>query len=154
LVVDARQLLKLSVTQLEALYRTSPAGEIPRGEGKGTVLFAPGTRIGEAMARFFTRTTWQGKVFDPERGELLNEVTPFGVRAIRAKVYQGPSRADGKECIVLDYSKTSLIARWVRDEIRLVAPGLYLGVAYVGPLKVVHFALSFLPGRHAERPLR
>ena len=25
---------------------------------------------------------------------------------------------DGKECIVLDYSETSLLAHWIRDEIR------------------------------------
>jgi hypothetical protein len=142
-VVNAPQLLELSVGELAALYRASPAGEIPRGEGKGTVLFAPGTAVSAGIAAYFTRTTWQGKVFDPDRGELLNLITPFGVQAIRAKVYPGPSRADGQECIVLDYSKTSRVARWIRDEIRLVAPGLYLGVAYVGPFKVVHFALSF-----------
>jgi len=60
-------------------------------------------------------------------------------------VYKAPSWLDQKECIVLDYSHTSLIAHWVRDEIRLVAPDLYLGVAYLGKLKVAHFALSFAP---------
>ena len=28
---------------------------------------------------------------------------------------------DQKECIVLDYSETSLLAHWVRDEIREVS---------------------------------
>jgi hypothetical protein len=27
---------------------------------------------------------------------------------------------DGKECIVLDHSDTSLLAHWIRDEIRAV----------------------------------
>jgi hypothetical protein len=50
---------------------------------------------------------------------------------------------DNKECIILDYSETSLVGHWVRDEMRLVAPGLYLGKVYWGkkPLPV-HFALE------------
>jgi len=133
----------MSHHELDDLYRNSPAGEIPRGEGHGTVLVAPGTELAEAAAQFVQRFGWQGKVFDPDRGELRNEVGPFGAKAIVAKVYQGVSWFDGKEAIILDYSQTSLIAHWVRDEIRLVAPGLYLGIAYLGHVKVVNFALSF-----------
>ena len=33
---------------------------------------------------------------------------------------------------MLDYSKTSLIAHWIRDEIREVSPGIYLGLVYLG----------------------
>lgn len=44
---------------------------------------------------------------------------------------------------MLDYARTSLLARWVRDEIRLVAPDLYLGVASLRTVPVVHFALRF-----------
>jgi hypothetical protein len=39
---------------------------------------------------------------------------------------------DAKECIVLDYSETSLVAHWVRDEIREVALHIYLGKVYLG----------------------
>jgi hypothetical protein len=53
---------------------------------------------------------------------------------------------DGRECIVLDYSKSWLVARWIRDEIREVAPGQYLGVVFVGRVKVLNFALR-LPAR-------
>ena len=63
--------------------------------------------------------------------------------AIVAKVYQSPSWLDGKECTVLDYSETSLIAHRVRDEIREVAPGLYLGVVFWGREKILNFALNF-----------
>ena len=31
---------------------------------------------------------------------------------------------------MLDYSKTSLVAQWIRDEIRQVAPKIYLGQVY------------------------
>jgi hypothetical protein len=42
----------------------------------------------------------------------------------------GPSWLDGKDCIVLDYSETSLLAQWILDEIRQIEPGLYLGKVY------------------------
>jgi hypothetical protein len=143
LSIDGQQLQKMSQAQLDELYRSSPAGEIPRGEGNGTLLIAPGTKLSDLAARLVRHFAWQGKVFDPERGELRNEVTPFGVKAVAAKVYKGPSWFDENECIILDYSRTSLIAHWVRDEIREVAPGLYLGIAYLNRIKVANFALSF-----------
>jgi hypothetical protein len=58
-------------------------------------------------------------------------------------VYKDASWFDRKETIVLDYSKTSLIARRVRDEIREVAPGVYLGVVFWGKGKLLHFSLAF-----------
>jgi hypothetical protein len=72
-----------------------------------------------------------------KKGELLNKIFPFGIRAIKAL-----SWVDNKECIVLDYSKTSLLARVIRDEIREVSPGLYLGVIFWGKKKTINFALE------------
>jgi hypothetical protein len=74
---------------------------------------------------------------------LKNRVTPFGLHAVTAKVFKGPSWHDNKECIILDYSETSLVGKWVRDEMRLVAPQLYLGKVYWAkkPLPI-HFALE------------
>ena len=84
--LDVEQLLKMSQAQLDELYRSSPAGDIPRGEGNGTLLIAPGTKLSDLAARIVRHVAWQGKVFDPERGELRNEVTPFGIKAVAAKV--------------------------------------------------------------------
>jgi hypothetical protein len=85
---------------------------------------------------------WQGKVFDPPEGTLKNKVSPLGVRAIRARVYVGDSWLDrGTEAIVLDYSRTSLVARWIRDEIREVAPGLWLGKVFVWKWHALDFTL-------------
>ena len=61
-------------------------------------------------------------MFDGEKGVLRNKILPFGLNAIIAKVYKGDSWLDGKECIVLDYSDTSLVAHWIRDEIREIQP--------------------------------
>jgi hypothetical protein len=97
------------------------------------------------IANFVSHFAWQGKVFDPEKGVLRNKITPFGLNAILAKVYKGESWLDGKECIVLDYSETSLLAHWIRDEIREVAPRTYLGKVYWSKKRLVDFALEF-PG--------
>jgi hypothetical protein len=136
-------LLSMSQAQLDQLYRHSPPGEIPDGAGEGAVLFAAGTPLARVAARFVWTFFWQGKVFDRERGELRNRVTIFRMLAVKARVYPGPSRLDGGESIILDYSRTSLLARWVRDEIREVAPGVYLGLAYLFGIRVVAFALVF-----------
>jgi hypothetical protein len=82
-------------------------------------------------------------VFDPASGTLKNRILPLGLNAIIAKVYKGPSLLDGKECIVLDYSETSLVAHWVRDEIRLISPGLYLGKVYWDKDRLIDFTLKF-----------
>jgi hypothetical protein len=143
LAVDVPQLLQMSSDELDALFRSSDCGEIPRGEGDGTVLIAPGTKLEGPAEKLIHLIAWQGKVFDPEKGELRNEILPFGVEAIRAKVYKEASWLDQKETIVLDYSKTSLVAHWIRDEIREVSPGVYLGLVYWQRDRILHFALKF-----------
>ena len=73
---------------------------------------------------------------------LRNRITALGLNAIVAEVYLGKSLLDDKPCVVLDYSKTSLVAKWIRDEIRLVAPHLYLGRVYWDNKPTLHFALE------------
>ncbi|GHB80872.1 hypothetical protein GCM10010347_59640 [Streptomyces cirratus] len=146
---DVDQLMALSRPALDDLFRTSRAGEIPVGDARGTVLVGRGAVVSKLAARLARLVAWKGKVFDAERGELRNRVTPLGVRAIRAKVYRGASRLDDGECTVLDYSRTSLLAHWIRDEIREIKPGVYLGIVYWGRRKVLNFALSY-PGSQAS----
>jgi hypothetical protein len=141
--VDVQDLLGMSTDELDELFRASPAGEIPDGEAEGTVLRAPGTSISEPAAKLLHVMAWQGKVFDRERGELRNEIGPLGFKAVRAKVYKEASWLDGKEAIILDYSKTSLVAQWIRDEIREVSPRLYLGLVFWDKTKILHFSLKF-----------
>ena len=118
-----RNSLRCRRDQLDEIFRNSPAGEIPRGEGEGTAIIAPGTHISSEIARLVNLFTWKGKVFDPVKGELRNKILPLGHKAIVAKVYNDKSWFDQKECVVLDYSKTSLVAKWIRDEIREVGSG-------------------------------
>jgi hypothetical protein len=141
---DVPQLLKMSQADLDALFTASPAGPIPEGQANGTAIVAPGTVFSPEIAQFVNLFAWQGKVFDPKSGTLKNRIGPFGLNAIIAKVYKDASWLDGKECIVLDYSETSLVAHWIRDEIRLIqAPGLYLGKVYWDKSRLIDFALQF-----------
>jgi hypothetical protein len=140
---DVPQLLKMSQAQLDELFTKSAPGKIPDGEADGTAIVAPGTKYNKEIARFINHFAWQGKVFDAKKGVLKNRITAFGLNAIIAKVYKAPSWLDGKECIVLDYSETSLVAKWIRDEIRQIGPGLYLGKVYWGKKRLIDFALKF-----------
>jgi hypothetical protein len=143
MAVTIAEMLKMSQAQLDDLFTKSPVGEIPNGEAKGTAIVAPGTTYTQDIANFINHFAWQGKVFDPAKGVLRNKILPFGLNAIIAKVYKDPSWLDNKECIVLDYSETSLLAHWVRDEIREVAPHTYLGKVYLGKKRLIDFALEF-----------
>ena len=143
MVDDVEKLLKMSQTELDALFTNSLVGNIPDGEADGTAIVAPGTTFSPAIAKFISHFAWQGKVFDAKKGVLKNRILPFGLNAIIAKVYKGPSWLDGKECIVLDYSDTSIIAQWIRDEIREIEPKLYLGKVYWEKKRLIDFALKF-----------
>ena len=140
---DVDKLLTMPQEQLDALFTASPAGPIPDGEAEGTAIVAPGTAYSANIARFISNFAWQGKVFDAKKGVLRNKILPLGLNAIIAKVYKGESWLDGKECIVLDYSDTSLLAHWIRDEIREISPGVYLGKVYWGKQRLIDFVLQF-----------
>jgi hypothetical protein len=140
---DVQQLLKMSQAQLDELFTSSEAGDIPDGEATGTAIVAPGTTYSPDIARFINLFAWQGKVFDAKNGVLRNKILPLGLNAIIAKVYKANSWLDDKECIVLDYSDTSLVAHWIRDEIREISPGVYLGKVYWGKQRLIDFALEF-----------
>ena len=140
---DVQRLLKMSQGQLDELFSSSEPGDIPDGEATGTAIVAPGTTYSPDIAKFINLFAWQGKIFDAKNGVLRNKILPLGLNAIIAKVYKADSWLDGKQCIVLDYSDTSLVAHWIRDEIREISPGVYLGKVYWGKQRLIDFALEF-----------
>ena len=140
---DVAQLLAMTQAQLDELFRASPPGDIPDGPAKGTAIIAPGTKYSERIADLINHFGWQGKVFDAQKGVLKNKILFFGLEAILARVYKDKSWFDGEECIVLDYSETSLLAHYIRDEIRLIGPGFYLGKVYWGKDRLIDFCLQF-----------
>lgn len=143
MAMTSAELLLKPGAQLDEIYRRCTPGPMPAGDAIGTALIFTGTWAARPMAWMVRKIFWQGKVFDRSRHTLVNKITPIGIRAIHASVYKGKSWLDGAESIILDYSRTSLIAWFVRDEIREIAPGLYLGQAYVGKARFIRFAVAF-----------
>ncbi|GGU68185.1 hypothetical protein GCM10010211_36820 [Streptomyces albospinus] len=141
MALSETDLLKAGDAGLLELFRKSPPGVIPKGplEGTGIVRWG-GRRLTGSLARFVRLALWRGKVIDHE-GYLSNRLTAFDVLAVLAQVYKGPSMLDDRDCIVIDYSRISLAARAVRDEMRQVGPDLYLGVVWLFGLRVGWFTL-------------
>jgi hypothetical protein len=134
------QLLRMTGPELESLYRQGQAPAILAGRVRGTAILAPGTGRNRAMA-IGTRAVWQGKVFDPSGTAAVNRF--FGLPVIRAQVYQDQSWLDGAPALVLDYSQTSRLYARNRDEVRQVAPGLYLGLMYARTLPLPSLRMYF-----------
>lgn len=122
------------------------AGPLPTGEMRGTAIVA-GSQLSRIMAKLARMFAWQGKVFDifaadGTAGVLVNKITLLSLTFIVAKVYRDASWMDDKETIVIDYSSTSFFFGKVRDEIREVEPGVYLGKVWWGKTRIMDFALT------------
>lgn len=102
------------------IYRAAPAGAVPSGVKNGWVTST--TPIQPLTPAF-----WLGKTFytGPDGGQLTNRVTGADIAGWPANVYRAPSRVDGEQTWVLDY--TPAITPQVYDEIREVVPGVWLG---------------------------
>ena len=143
-MLTARDLPSMRGKQLDALFANASVGDIPVGKGRGQALMATGTFAARALLTITRLLAWQGKVFDGPSHTLRNLISPFGFKAITADVYVDASLLDERPCIVLDYSKTSRVAGWVRDEIREIGPGLYVGLVCAGTRRLpIRFSLEF-----------
>jgi hypothetical protein len=155
-------LAQLDLSALDALYRR---GGVPAalgsldGEPRCRMLAVRGLDHGQALrvvrdlarARFFP---WRGKSFrstdDPGHGEGINRVRLAGRRRwfpFRTRIE--PSDVDGAPCILLDYDLPANPApiRRLRDELREIAPGLFLGPARIAGRTVLYFACDTRQGR-------
>jgi len=144
--LDLASLRRMSEAELQALYRQGSVAGLPAGRVRGTVLPAPGTRRNAAMS-VGARLIWQGKIVE-EGGEIaVNRF--FGVPSIRGRLYQGESWFDGGPSLILDYAGTSRVYARNRDEIRLIGPGLYLGMMHTRtepqPSLSMYFVLEVEP---------
>ncbi len=137
--------LSLSRDELDQIYKNAEPGTIPGGDTRGTAIVT-GSLLAKSYAAFARLFSWQGKVFDLfaadcDKGLLINKITPFSLSFIVAKVYRDKSWMDGKDTIVIDYSTTSFFAKKIRDEIREIEPGIYLGKVWFGKKRILDFAL-------------
>jgi hypothetical protein len=118
-------LVRMNRCQLEELYRNAQIGCPPCGVANGRAIINPGSRF-TVPASHAIRVLWQGKVIQNDM--MVNRV--FGLRAVHARVYTGESWLDGKPSIIMDYAGTSKLFPDIRDEVRELSPGLYLGVTH------------------------
>jgi hypothetical protein len=116
----------LSCSQLEELYAQAPAAPIPVGFVRGRVLVLSGYRFPRANKKI-TSLIWKGKCFE-EDGTFINQWAGF--RAVRSEATVGPSYYDGKPSLVLEYPAWVPYFGKMRDEVREIAPGLYLCMAF------------------------
>jgi hypothetical protein len=147
--MDLEDLLDQSPSELDRIFSRAEAGPIPQGDAEGEAILCSGSLWARVVARFVHELAWKGKIFrQHEPGDattLENKIGPDGVPAILARVYFASSWYDQKKCIVLDYSKTSFLARKIRDEMRLVdgSSQTYLGKVWWGRMHLCEFALRF-----------
>jgi len=126
---------------LEAIYRQAEPGAVPQVYLRGKAIYCTESFLSGPKSAV-TGAFWHGKEFHPCDGMLINQW--LGVKAVRARVYLGSSWLDGKPSIIMDYRGVSRVV-WknVRDEIREVAPGVYLGVMYEEKSCCAHMRMFF-----------
>jgi hypothetical protein len=124
--VSSESFLVLPEEALIGLYRGAGVGDVPCGWVDGRAIPRPGSRLSPWLSRG-AQLVWQGKTF---RGDATAINRFFGTNVIEGEVFLGTSWLDGQEALVLDYGRTSWIYGRYRDEIRMISPGLYLGLMY------------------------
>lgn len=163
------QLRLMGQDDLDVMYSRLSSGPFPVGVYEGTVVFDDGddnvienilARIDgsgrlESFVKKLGLSLWKGKTFRPETKSLTNRVG--GQNHFVAPVFCGKSLLDSrKESIVFDYSNAAVVADYdpkldwlmtgfglnVRDEVRMVKPGMYLGRAYVHKAYALNFILT------------
>lgn len=121
------QLVRMDPGTLNQVYQQGCSVALPPGPIRGRVIVFPGSALAAPSSKV-ARLIWQGKVIGDGGDTVVNRF--FGVRAIKGQIYQAESWLDGRPAVIIDYSNTSLVYAKYRDEIRLVAPGIYLGLMY------------------------
>lgn len=110
----------------ESLFRQGDLGCEPAGPTRGDVLYADGShpRLKARVQGAF----WKGKRFHGD-GTFTNRWLG-GIHAGSAHVQVAPSWLDGQPCFVVQYGPDAVVFRNVRDELRQIAPNVWLGRSY------------------------
>ena len=137
-------LLDRPCVELQSLYRDARAprlGEVA-GDLRGRMLAWPSLEsrpllAGAIRALAGSRSfPWRGKSFHPKGelgGEGINRVVTDRLRLFRFETFIGKSKAGDFDALQLDYDlpENPPVIRSIKDEIREIDPGLWLGQAYL-----------------------
>jgi hypothetical protein len=110
----------------EALFRQGALGCGPLGHTHGAVLYADGKH--PRLKARLQGVVWKGKTFHGD-GTFTNRWLG-GVHAVSADVRVEPSWLDGQPCLVMQYAPNAPVFGNVRDELRQIAPDVWLGRSY------------------------
>ncbi|MBK7974521.1 MAG: hypothetical protein IPK07_14985 [Deltaproteobacteria bacterium] len=137
----AAELKAMSIGEVLEVFRTLEAPDLGEMDGEfvATLLDQGGPAM-NVISSFTTNVPrrWLGKAFepvDPSEGHGYNWFQGAGhtVRRYRMKTYLGESAVDAGRSYILEYRPyNSGFMRSMVDEVRRVAPGLYVGLGRVG----------------------
>jgi hypothetical protein len=156
-------LSRLGVGELTRMYREARAPsslEALSGAPASRMLTVIGP-LGRGPARALVARLaahalfpWRGKRFEasaPHHGQGINRVLGLGEK-FRFQLRYDDSVLDGGRCVLLDYDlpENPWVIRQIRDELREVRPGLFLGPALLRtrtePKLVLYFAVDLAQG--------
>jgi hypothetical protein len=114
----------LSVCELAELFARAEVGQPPVGRARGRLVALtderlPRLKVGAANA------VWRGKAACAD-GRFVNRWIG-GVRWLGSTYVVGPSWVDGRPAVLIEYAPGTPLFANMHDELREVAPGLYLG---------------------------
>lgn len=152
--LELDDLLALEPAALERLYAHArvPALDALQGDLRGRMLAVTVLPPGwSAAARVWAGSDafpWRGKSFAPlghDEGRGINRVFSDRVRLFAFETSIAPSRAGDFDAFQLDYDlpENPFFIRRIKDEIRELSPGLYLGQAYWHTARADHLVLYF-----------
>ncbi len=137
------QLLAMSQQQLDDIFGSSPAGDVPSGEAQGTAIIASGTVFSSEIAEVISLFGWKGKTFDAVHGTLRNRLLAFESTPSSPRSTKAPAGSTARSASCSITRRTSTVASHIRDEIRQIGPGMYLGIVFWDKKRTIHFALQF-----------
>jgi hypothetical protein len=125
--LDLDQLQSMSPAELDALFRKSEVGKPFAGTANGRLLFLTDKRLPKLKVQL-ANSVWRGKMAR-EDGYFINRFIG-NINWIDSKYVVGPSWVDGKPAIIMEYAPGTPLFANMHDELREVAPGLYMGPVY------------------------
>ena len=131
---------KMNSHQLEELYRNGKVFEPSDGYLKGKAFPKP-DKLGHQLRSEAIGLVWKGKNIYTKEAIMLNQVGKK--QKVAASISKEESWLDGKPSVIFDYASGPKWAQKARDEVREIAPGLYLGIMYYRDCPCPKMAMFF-----------
>jgi hypothetical protein len=117
----------LSACQLYSLYTHAELGRPLVGVARGRMVYLADRTLPKVKL-FGARQVWRGKMAC-EDGTFVNRWIG-GYNAIGSQYVIGPSWIDGRPAVIMEYPPGTKLFWNMHDELREIAPGLYMGPVF------------------------